>query len=115
MAAAIGLLMCMRGVAQAEVHAFLRLSGMTGESQDPNHAGWLDISLATANITNSVSVAPPRTNAPALWPLGFSKPLDRTTPALLLACAKGSTITNGTLDITPDNTSRSFAVGTDQR
>jgi type VI secretion system secreted protein Hcp len=80
---------------------FLRLEGVTGESTDTNHAGWMNIiSGATSHLTKTN-----QTTALLNGPLCFEKLLDTASPILELRCAKKTAISYGTIDLTRTNTS----------
>ena len=78
---------------------FLRLATINGGSADPNHPGWVDVqSATTAAISNTGGNA-------VSGDLNFQKFLDLASPALALACAKGTIISSGTLDLAKTNAS----------
>jgi type VI secretion system secreted protein Hcp len=78
---------------------FLRLATISGGSADPDHPGWMDVQTATtAQISNL-------NGKPAGGDLHFQKFLDISSPALALACAKGTAIKSGTLDLADTNAS----------
>jgi len=78
---------------------FLRLGTLSGGSVEPNHLGWMEVQAATlAQINNGGGRS---TNGL----LGFQKLLDQSSPALALACARGTVISSGTLDLANTNAS----------
>jgi type VI secretion system secreted protein Hcp len=86
---------------------FLRLDGVTGESQDTNHTGWMDVSTVGAgNITNSNPASLPGVpGGPSQGAICFLKTVDKASPSLKLDCAKGTLIPSGNLDLTGNGTS----------
>lgn len=72
---------------------FLRLAAIDGGSADTNHPGWMEVQASTlAQISSAGGEA-------VSGDLAFQKSLDKASPALALACAKGITIASGTLDL----------------
>ena len=92
--------------ASAQWLGFLRLDGVTGESADTNHVGWMDIiSASTSNLTNSNPHSLPGTlGGPTNGPLCFEKKVDKASPTLNLFCANNTPILSGTLDLARSNT-----------
>lgn len=74
---------------------YIRIEGITGESKDARHKGWIDVLNLDYNVTQSSSsfigggsgVGRASFNA-----LTFSHYVDRATPALLKYCAAGKHI-----------------------
>ena len=95
------------GAVLAGWSGFLRLDGVSGESQDASHVGWMDVSAATsANFKRTLTSTNPNP-AGVLGPeqaLVLTKNLDAASPALDLMCAQGQVIRTGTLDLTTTNT-----------
>jgi type VI secretion system secreted protein Hcp len=85
---------------------FLRLDDVTGESQDTNHIGWMDVSTVGAgNITNSNPASLPGVpGGPSQSAICFLKKTDKASPGLKLDCAQGTLIPSGNLDLTGTNT-----------
>jgi len=78
---------------------FLHLSTIDGESADSNHLGWMDVQASTlAQISSAGGRA-------ISGDLAFQKSLDKASPALALACAKGNTIASGTLHLASTDSS----------
>lgn len=103
------LVLCLPGAALGSENwsGFLRLAGITGESQDTNHAGWMDVSTVGAgNITNSNPASLPGVpGGPGQGAICFLKTVDKASPALKLDCAQGTLIPSGKLDLTGNGTS----------
>lgn len=75
---------------------FLRLDTITGGSTDINHPGWMDVQTYSTSIS--------KTGAQAVsGGLNFQKLLDLASPALALACASGTNLASGTLDLAGTN------------
>src|SRR5947208_2252293 len=84
------------------LQGFLRLDIINGGSADPNHPGWMEVLSST---TASIS----KTGVKAVsGGLAFQKFLDTASPALALACARGTNIGSGTVDLA--STSASLGV-----
>ena len=97
-------LMVPSGTGFAQWSAFLQLAGAPGGSLDTtNHAGWMDVTGASvANIFNPQSGPNPSVLLATFQNgLLFTKNVDSASPVLALECGQGSSITLGTLDITP--------------
>lgn len=92
------------GLALGQMSGFLRLDGATGESQDTNHVGWMDVS--TAEVGNLINTSTSATGNQG--PLFFYKNVDSASTALNLDCVQGAKIRSGTLEYTATNTSIQF-------
>jgi len=74
---------------------FLKINGIPGESQNPRHQGeievesfgWSESYLASAGDTGKVHVQD----------LHITKPIDKASPLLMLACASGRHFTSAVL------------------
>ena len=81
--------------------AYLKLDGVTGESQDVNHSGWIEV------LAYSFGVSPASTATGSGGSGGkasFSdfriiKVLDKSSPVLFQDAASGKVITSGTLEL----------------
>ena len=82
---------------------YLRLAGVTGEVQEENHVGWMNISAAGA-----ANLAKADTNNAAQGPFYFTKNLDQASPVLQLDCAQGKHISSGALDLVGTNLTLPF-------
>ena len=73
---------------------FVRIEGISGESSDEKHAGWIEITDFDLDVSQSVSkTASSSRGATAeradFSEFRFSKLLDKASPKLALACAAG--------------------------
>lgn len=69
------------GQALAAFQAFLQIPGVPGESTDPKHQDWIELSgIGSSALPSSVS---------PVIDFGMVKSVDLSTPALNLACAAG--------------------------
>lgn len=104
------LVLCLPGAALGSGNwsGFLRLDGVIGESQDTNHAGWMDVSTVGAgNITNSNPASLPGVpGGPTQGAICFLKQVDKASPAMKLDCAQGALIPSGNLDLTGNGTTQ---------
>ena len=74
---------------------FLKINGIPGESQNPRHQGeievesfsWSESYLASAGGTGKVH----------MQDLHITKPIDKASPLLMLACASGRHVTSAVL------------------
>jgi type VI secretion system secreted protein Hcp len=87
-------------MATAGWSGFFRLDGVSGESQDANHSGWMDVSSVGAGIIGTGTTVTES-------PFYFEKKLDSASPRLALDCAESKNISSGELDLT-DSTDRQF-------
>jgi type VI secretion system secreted protein Hcp len=88
---------------------FLRLDGVTGESTDTNHPGWLPVQsadIAKLSVTISDSGTNRITGKPSIGQLCFQRSMDKASPALMLDLAGGHNFNTGTLDLTMTNFSQ---------
>lgn len=82
---------------------YLQLDGITGESLDSAHKGWIEVSNVHWNITQprsaSASTSGGHTAARAeLSPVTFFKSADLATPKLMELCASGKTIAKAQIE-----------------
>jgi type VI secretion system Hcp family effector len=77
---------------------FIYIEGLSGESRDENHIGWMDILNFRWGIQNASS--PPMSAKASFQDLTFTKRVDRTTPDLALACAEGRRFPSASLEFT---------------
>jgi type VI secretion system secreted protein Hcp len=73
---------------------FIKLKDIDGESSDAKHQGWIEISDCTMEILQTVSTTASSAGGAAaeradFSDLRFTKLMDKSTPQLALACAKG--------------------------
>ena len=97
------------GAGSAGAQIFLRLDGMTGSSSDTNHPGWLDVfSVSGPAVSNPGT----NSNTANFQDFCFAKPVESSSPTLLLQCAAGTAIPTGTIDFVSStySTARFFRV-----
>jgi type VI secretion system secreted protein Hcp len=87
-------------MATAGWSGFLRLDGVSGESRDANHSGWMDVSGVGAGVVETGTTVTES-------PFCFEKKLDSASPLLTLDCAESKNISSGELELT-DSTGRQF-------
>ncbi|RYD23297.1 MAG: type VI secretion system tube protein Hcp [Verrucomicrobiaceae bacterium] len=89
---------------QANGDMFLKVEGVTGESLDKNHAGWIEVSAMDFKIENAVTLGAGSGTITASKSKGsaltITKLLDRSSPVLFLGCASGTVYPTVTLDVT---------------
>jgi type VI secretion system secreted protein Hcp len=74
---------------------FLQLNGIEGESTDTKHKAWIEISDCSMEILQSVSTTASSVGGASaekadFSTLRFTKLMDKSSPQLALACAKGT-------------------------
>jgi len=79
--------------------AFIKISGIEGESTDEKHSGWIEILSCDVKISQKISeTASSAGGASAeraeLSDFSFVKQIDSASPNLALACAAGTHIDN---------------------
>ncbi|HZO86019.1 MAG TPA: type VI secretion system tube protein Hcp [Verrucomicrobiae bacterium] len=85
------LLMCSPLIAAAATDMFLKLPGIEGESLDNAHAQEIDVLGWSWGFNKTAS------NTVRMNDLQVTKYVDRATPALMLACSRGTTLSNALL------------------
>jgi type VI secretion system secreted protein Hcp len=78
--------------------AFLKLDGITGESQKKNHTGEIDIMSFSWGASNSTSVGVgtgASSGKVSISDFSIMKSTDSSSPTLFQKCCDGSTIANG--------------------
>lgn len=87
----------------AQVEYFLKIDGITGESTDKSHPGWIEIGSFSWGVSNTLTITSSTSGAGAgkvsLSGLKVTKPIDKATPSLLRACASGKHIDYAELDV----------------
>jgi type VI protein secretion system component Hcp len=76
--------------------AYLKIPGIRGESVEPAHVGWIEISGFTCPLVN-------RPGVPAYGDLRMEKPLDAATPELTGAILHGTTFEELVLELHPEH------------
>jgi type VI secretion system Hcp family effector len=64
---------------------YMKISGIPGESADPNHKDWIEI----LNYSQAVARADRAGNAPQFMDLAVNKYTDRSSPLVAMACYEG--------------------------
>ncbi|UCE12880.1 MAG: type VI secretion system tube protein Hcp [Candidatus Heimdallarchaeota archaeon] len=78
---------------------YLYVEGIPGESVQQDHAQWIDVLAYSHNIQASYDMGTARTSGSAQHtPLRITKMVDKATPKLYEACAKGTAIPSVQLD-----------------
>ena len=85
------------------VDMFLKLDGIDGESQDAAHKGEIEIFSFSWGVNQTVAVGGGTGGAGAgkasFQDLHFEASLSKATPKLMIACASGQHISDGTLTV----------------
>jgi type VI secretion system secreted protein Hcp len=82
--------------------AFLKLDGVTGESQKQNHSGEIDIMSFSWGASNSTSVGTgtgPSTGKVSISDFSVMKTTDSSSAILFQKCCDGSVIANATITL----------------
>lgn len=79
------------------VSYFLKLDGISGESQDATHQGWIEIESYGFQESNSTKSAAKKKGKVSLGPIIFTKHVDKSSPYLMRHCANGTHIKTGIL------------------
>ena len=96
--------------------AFLKLDGISGESTDSQHEGWIEVLSFSWGETNAGRGASAGGGGGAgkvsFQDFHFSSSFTKASPSLLLACASGKHIPTATLSLShPTDTTPSSAAG----
>ena len=85
--------------ARAAFDMFLKVEGVAGESIDAMHKGECDVLAWSWGMSNSSTVSGGGTGAGkvSIQDIAITKYVDKATPALMLACAKGTHYPRATL------------------
>lgn len=77
--------------ANAAFSDFIKIDGVVGESSDSKHVDWIDLSSFSFGVSNLPTLSPdglkPGTSVATTFT--FHKSLDKSSPAIFLACAQG--------------------------
>ncbi len=68
---------------------FLQIDGITGESKDAQHVGWINVGGVDAGVAPLLIVPGQGAGKPLLLPIIVSHDVDRSSPDLYLAMANG--------------------------
>jgi type VI secretion system secreted protein Hcp len=100
------LLALQSGVVQihaAQEDFFLKLDGITGESTNNEHKGWIEVESFSWGASNPTTIGSATGGAGAgkatFQPFTITKRMDSTSPTLFLHCASGKHIANGVVQI----------------
>jgi type VI secretion system secreted protein Hcp len=77
---------------------FLRIEGITGDSRDAKHAGWMDVVSFSWGVTMTPSSGTTMSR-PLFTDLILTKPMDRASPVLLVSCASGKRFPTAVLQL----------------
>lgn len=84
---------------------FLKIDGIKGESTDEKHKDWIEILSYNFGVSQMASAASPSATASAggaradFQDLSIVKMMDKSSPMLVKACAKGDPIKEVTLEL----------------
>jgi type VI secretion system secreted protein Hcp len=82
------------------VDMFIKIGDLKGESRDKVHVGKIDVLAWSWGVSNSGSAhngGGAGSGKANVQDLSFTKPIDKCSPSLLLACCKGTHYTDATL------------------
>jgi type VI secretion system secreted protein Hcp len=81
---------------------WIKISDIKGDSQDPGHAGWIQVeSMSWGAVTRrGGSSAGGRSERPAMSEITITKKTDSSSPVLMRASVKGDIFDEVTLDMT---------------
>ncbi|MBR9676161.1 type VI secretion system tube protein Hcp [Candidatus Woesearchaeota archaeon] len=85
--------------AAAQGAAYIKFDGVDGESRDGEHDKWIEI-LSWEQSIFKPTTASARSSGVADISVSMVKELDKTSPGLMLKCAKGEHFPEATLDLT---------------
>lgn len=90
--------------ARAAVDAFIWFEGIAGESRDPQHLGWTEVSsFQLQQIRNSVGIGSATGGAGAgkvsVHDISITKHVDKSSPTLMKFCTSGKHIPNATISM----------------
>jgi type VI secretion system secreted protein Hcp len=90
------------GTASAQADYYLQIDGISGESKDRAHSGWIDVLAFTqsAEVPDAQAAGMSRRAAATFRSLGITKEVDASSPKLLEAVAKGKAFKSATLHVT---------------
>lgn len=91
-------------VAHAAVDAFIWFEGIAGESRDPQHMGWMEVSsFQLKQIGNTAGVGSATGGAGAgkvsVHDISITKSTDKASPMLMKHCATGKHIPTATISV----------------
>jgi type VI secretion system secreted protein Hcp len=83
--------------ARASIDMFLKVEGAQGESRDAVHRDECDVLAWSWGMSNSGTVGGIGTGKVNIQDISITKYVDKASPQLMLACAKGTHFTRATL------------------
>ncbi len=88
--------------ANAAFNAFLKIDGVAGESADSKHPDWIELSSFSYGVSNPPLVSPDgsKPGIAVATTFSFHKPLDKSSPAIFLGCAQGTSFKSVILEVT---------------
>ena len=86
------------------IDAYLQIDGITGESTDPDHKGWIDVlsysySISQLTAAPVANVSAGATSAVAHQEFVITKYVDSASPKVYEACAAGKRFSKAILDV----------------
>ncbi len=83
--------------------AYLKIEGITGESEDERHRNWIEVQSVLYAVhqprAEALSTAGGHTTGRAdLYPISFKKLADVSSPVLLQTCAAGKTLSKAVFE-----------------
>src|SRR5262245_1536971 len=85
---------------------YLKIEGLTGESVEVDHVGWIQLTAFEWSIAHRSGLPG---GGPEVRDLVFTKLYDQTSPELALACAEGRLFPTATMEITRPTGGERFA------
>ncbi len=81
----------------AAVDYFLKIEGISGESTDGGHQGWIDVMSFSWGASKPASLGSTQAGRASFGDIMIVKPVDKSSPRLYLACAAGQQFSTATL------------------
>jgi type VI secretion system secreted protein Hcp len=78
---------------------FILLDTVQGESRDDTHKNWMDLAAVDFAAVAPSSASPSVAGRPVCQPFVVTKKIDKATPKLYEACAKGTHFPTATLNV----------------
>ena len=95
---ACAVMMARPGLIWAKSNAFLKITGVPGESQDDKHKDWIMIESFSWGVARTSSVPGGAGGRVAVNDMTITKEIDRASPKLAESCVKGSNFSEVTLE-----------------
>ena len=77
---------------------FIKLDGITGESEDPDHIGWIEALSFSSGSSNMNEIPEHPDGKGILDTFVFTHLVDKATPAIQTACMNGTVIPGGVVE-----------------